>query len=60
MKRLLLFLALGTLLMTTPANTNALASIDDDKKAVATLDTLYQAAVKNNNATTMGRILADK
>ena len=35
------------------------ASPQDDAKAVAVLDTEYQAAVKNNDATTMGRILAD-
>jgi ketosteroid isomerase-like protein len=31
----------------------------DDAKAVAALDTEYQAAVKNNDAATMDRILAD-
>ncbi len=31
----------------------------DEKKVVATLDTQYQAAVKNNDATTMNNILAD-
>ena len=31
----------------------------DDKSAVATLDTQYQAAVKANDAATMDRILAD-
>ncbi|HEU5245792.1 MAG TPA: nuclear transport factor 2 family protein [Candidatus Udaeobacter sp.] len=31
----------------------------DDEKAVAALDTEYQAAVKNNDAATMDRILAD-
>lgn len=35
------------------------ASVADDKKAVAALDTQYQAAVKTNDATTMDRILAD-
>lgn len=35
------------------------ASAADDKKAVASLDTQYQAAVKQNDAVTMGRILAD-
>ena len=35
------------------------ASPQDDAKAVAVLDTEYQAAVKNNDATTMDRILAD-
>ena len=32
---------------------------DEDRKAVAALDTEYQAAVKTNDATTMDRILAD-
>ena len=31
----------------------------DDEKAVAELDTQYQLAVKNNDAATMARILAD-
>jgi ketosteroid isomerase-like protein len=31
----------------------------DDEKVVAALDTEYQAAVKNNDAATMDRILAD-
>jgi hypothetical protein len=35
------------------------ASAQDDAKAVAALDTEYQAAVKNNDAATMDRILAD-
>lgn len=35
------------------------AAGDDDKKAVAALDTEYQAAVKKNDAATMDRILAD-
>ena len=35
------------------------ASAADDEKAVAGLDTEYQAAVKRNDATTMDRILAD-
>ena len=34
-------------------------SIADDQKAVAALDTQYQAAVKANDAATMDRILAD-
>ena len=32
---------------------------DDDRKAVASLDTEYQAAVERNDADTMGRILAE-
>ncbi len=35
------------------------ASADDDKKAVAALDTQYQAAVEKIDAATMDRILAD-
>ena len=35
------------------------ASITDDKKTVAALDTEYQAAVKRNDAATMDRILAE-
>jgi ketosteroid isomerase-like protein len=35
------------------------ASPGDDAKAVAALDTKYQAAVKANDATTMDQILAD-
>lgn len=33
--------------------------VADDSKVVAALDTRYQAAVKENDAATMGRILAD-
>ena len=39
--------------------TSASASPDDDAKAVAALDTQYQAAVERNDAATMDRILAD-
>src|SRR6266545_7672441 len=35
------------------------ASTSDDEKAVAALDTQYQAAVAKNDAATMDRILAD-
>jgi ketosteroid isomerase-like protein len=37
----------------------ALASRANDQNAVAALDTQYQQAVTNNDAVTMGRILAD-
>jgi ketosteroid isomerase-like protein len=37
----------------------ASSSPADDAKAVAALDTEYQAAVKNNDAATMDRILSD-
>jgi ketosteroid isomerase-like protein len=43
--------------ITRPGMTNA--SNVDDAKAVAELDTQYQAAVKRNDAETMGRILLD-
>jgi uncharacterized protein (TIGR02246 family) len=49
--------ALGVIGLTTP--NNARASAADDRKAVAALDTEYQAAVKRNDAATMARILAD-
>ncbi len=45
-------------LMTTKTTSQA-RSIASDEKAVAALDTEYQAAVKNNDAKTMDRILAD-
>ena len=38
---------------------SAIASAADDEKIVAALDTEYQMAVKNNDAATMDRILAD-
>ena len=42
------------------AATNKLnATPEEDAKAVAALDTKYQAAVKANDATTMDQILAD-
>lgn len=37
----------------------ASANAGSDQKAVAALDTKYQAAVKNNDASTMDRILAN-
>lgn len=37
----------------------SLATTDEDRMTVAALDTQYQAAVKRNDAETMGRILAD-
>ena len=50
-------LAAGALMMITPSMSHA--SSQDDAKAVAALDTEYQAAVKKNDAATMDRILAD-
>jgi ketosteroid isomerase-like protein len=35
------------------------ASVADDQKTIAALDTQYQAAVKINDTTTMDRLLAD-
>ena len=37
----------------------AQSTVDEDRQAVAAFDTQYQEAVKNNDAETMGRILAD-
>jgi ketosteroid isomerase-like protein len=50
-------LAVGTLLVIDASK--SFASASDDEKIVAALDTQYQAAVKNNDAATMDRILAD-
>ena len=47
-------LAAGALMTTTPSISHA--SSQDDVKAVAALDTEYQAAVKKNDAATMDRI----
>ena len=52
-----LALTLGILVMI--GATHQTRSSTDDEKAVATLDTKYQEAVKNNDAATMARILAD-
>lgn len=49
-----LILAMGGSLMAVGSNSPA-----DDAKAVAALDTEYQAAVERNDAETMARILAD-
>jgi ketosteroid isomerase-like protein len=56
-----LFLALALTLgmIPTPAMRGAGSSIADDRNTVAALDTEYQAAVKVNDASTLGRILAD-
>jgi ketosteroid isomerase-like protein len=50
-------LALGILF--AAASTGWCASLDEDKAAIAALDTQYQAAVKENDVATMDRILAD-
>ena len=52
----LIFMAIALpLASTTPLN----GSSDEYARAVADLDTKYQAAVKSNDATTMDQILAD-
>lgn len=53
---MMLTLTAGALLVSAPAGFGASA---DDEKAVASLDTEYQAAVARNDAETMDRILAD-
>jgi ketosteroid isomerase-like protein len=57
MRRLFALAATGVLLSLPVLG--APPSSDDDRKAVADLDTRYQAAVKANDAATMDRILAD-
>jgi ketosteroid isomerase-like protein len=58
MKRCFLGLLLvGSLLAFVPFASSGNST--DDAKAVAALDTQYQAAVKNNDAATMDRILAE-
>jgi uncharacterized protein (TIGR02246 family) len=52
---ILLVLACGMVLCNSLANADKAA----DEKAVAALDTEYQAAVEKNDAATMDRILAD-
>lgn len=58
MKKLLPLAALIVVIGWTVAGLSA-AGTEQDKKAVAALDTEYQAAVEKNDAATMGRILAD-
>jgi ketosteroid isomerase-like protein len=53
--KLILTIAVLPLAATSKSN----ASPEEDAKAVAALDTKYQAAVKANDTTTMGQILAD-
>src|SRR5438309_578646 len=59
MKSLLIGLAVAGLAVGGGAKTMTSPNIESDKKAVAALDTEYQAAVKRNDAVTMDRILAD-
>jgi len=47
------------LVLLAAAGAAALAASGDDRAAIAALDTEYHAAVKNNDAATMDRILAD-
>ena len=55
----LLWLSLGVLAMRTPAPAPSPHSPEQDQRAVAALDTEYQAAVKRNDVGVMDRILAD-
>jgi ketosteroid isomerase-like protein len=57
MKVLAQTLAIGILVAITANSANA--SVADDQKSVAALDTQYQSAVKKNDAPTMDRLLAD-
>ena len=57
MNRLTFTLALVCATVALPLS--AFATPAEDKATVAALDTQYQAAVKNNDAATMDRILAD-
>ena len=50
-------LVFGVIVMV--AASAATASVADDRKTVAALDTQYQAAVKNNDTATIARMLAD-
>jgi ketosteroid isomerase-like protein len=50
---------LGTVVVAIAPVTGYAAPADDARKAVAALDTQYQAAVKANDAAAMDRILAD-
>ena len=56
-KSFLEMIAVGSVLAFVPFV--ASGNSPDDAKTVAALDTEYQAAVKNNDAATMDRILAD-
>jgi len=61
-RRLILILgAIAAIIVASIALRAAKASpsVADDQKAVAALDTQYQAAVKVNDAATMDRVLAD-
>ncbi len=49
----------GALPLVTMLAIASTATPEEDRRAVAALDTEYQAAVKRNDAEAMGRILAD-
>ena len=57
--RALLLIGVGVVIVLATFSHGASASAADDRKAVSALDREYQAAVKNNDAATMARILAD-
>jgi ketosteroid isomerase-like protein len=57
--RILIKLILMVAVLPLAATTKLNASPEEDAKAVAALDTKYQAAVKANDAATMDQILAD-
>jgi ketosteroid isomerase-like protein len=57
--RIMAALAVAALITAMASGVVHGAAADDAKKAVAALDTQYQAAVKANDAVTMDRILAD-
>jgi ketosteroid isomerase-like protein len=57
MRTLINLILIAALPLSTAIKLNA--APEDDAKAVAALDTKYQAAVKANDATTMDQILAD-
>ena len=51
--------AAGAISVLVLLSTSAFAGADDDRRAVAALDTKYQRAVRNNDAETMAKILLD-
>src|SRR5262249_41755735 len=53
------WVSLGALAMLALSPAPSPSSLEQDRKAVADLDTEYQAAVKRNDVATMDRILAD-
>jgi len=57
----LLWLSVGLAMLATPSTSPSPSrpSPDEDRRAIAALDTEYQAAVKRNDVAAMDRILAD-